>query len=167
MDYIQAKVFRFKSREEVFNIYDIKINDDEFIASFGNQNISDEDLFDAMFNEYFAKRYEGITYTMVENLHKYLFSSSVLPSIVGKTFNFRSFNEFMVTVVNNSIKIYKDLTTKSLEVFKYDLFTMYNNILAYLETVLSEGLLVSGDVSNYTVGNEIVQVELDLEYVYG
>ena len=73
----------------------------------------------------------------------------------------------MVTVVNNSTKIYKDLTDKSLEVFKYDLFTMYNNILAYLETVLSEGLLVSGDVSNYTVGNEIVQVELDLEYVYG
>ena len=154
---------RIRVLNDVVQLFGKLTNDD---VSYLN-NLSDEDLFDAMFNEYFAKRYEGITYTMVETLHKYLFSASVLPSIVGKTFNFRSFNEFMVAVVNNSAKIYKDLTEKSLEVFKYDLFTMYNNILAYLETVISEGLLVFGDISNYTVGNEIVQVELDLEYVYG
>lgn len=154
---------RIRVLNDVVQLFGKLTNDD---VSYLN-NLSDEDLFNAMFNEYFAKRYEGITYTMVETLHKYLFSASVLPSIVGKTFNFRSFNEFMVVVVNNSAKIYKDLTTKSLEVFKYDLFTMYNNILAYLETVISEGLLVSGDISNYTVGNEIVQIELDLEYVYG
>ena len=47
------------------------------------------------------------------------------------------------------------------------MFTLYNNVLKYVGGHISEKVIKSGDIVNYTVGNEIPIIEVNLRYVYG
>ena len=53
------------------------------------------------------------------------------------------------------------------EVILFDMFTLYNNVLKYVGGSISEKVIKSGDIVNYTVGNEIPIIEVNLRYVYG
>jgi hypothetical protein len=118
-----------------------------------------------MFENRFLNRYPSITYDKVVSLHKLFFSTSNLPTLITAKMDFRAFNQFMYNLLEKARLIFgKDDTT---DTFTFDLFTLYNNMLSYYESVLSAKLVVDGDITNYTVGNEIVQVEVDLRYIYG
>lgn len=129
------------------------------------------ELRDLMFVFYFGSRYSGITLNMVADLWKWLFLGEKSLYVLLNTkshMTFREFNEYVNYVITSKVlPRFKSLGQEPYELLTFDLFTLYGNLLSWVEPNLSSNLVDAGGVEEYTVGNEVVQVEIALRYVYG
>lgn len=125
-----------------------------------------EELYEAMYNFYIVQRYGKIPIQIIYEFYKILFSETVgLPTFISNTKDFRGFNSSMYELINKCINS-SNLFSNN-EVLLFDMFTLYNNVLKYVGGHISEKVIKSGDIANYTVGNEIPIIEVNLRYVYG
>lgn len=147
---------RIKVLIEVSNLFG---NLNEVVTDYSS--LSGDDLYNAIFKNKFTDRYVGIVYKDVENIHKYLFSNLYKTIDPTKNITSRQFNDEMKLIITNTYNLFKN------ETFRFDLFTMYNNILSYVEKMLTAEMIDGSGVVGYTSGNEIVQVIVNLSYVYG
>ena len=132
-------------------------------------NFSDktgEELYSAMYDFYIVERYGKIPIELVFEFYKVLFSTSYgLPAYVNYNNTFRSFNTSFASLINKGISAM--FPGSSNDIMLFDMFTLYNSVLSYCGSSISNNVVSSGDVSNFTVGNEIPIIEINLRYVYG
>ena len=122
---------------------------------------SGEELYEAMYKFYIADRYGDISIEKVFEFYKMLFSkSNGLPIYVNNTMDFRSFNNSFKTLITNCTSIVTG------DMMLFDMFTLYNNVLKFCGSSIADKVVNSGDISNYTVGNELPIIEINLRYVY-
>ena len=142
----------------------------DIVNVFGNltdktTNFNDKsgvELYEAMYNFYIVERYGNIPIEKVFEFYKVLFSSTKgLPIYINNTFDFRSFNTSFKELISKCISIITG------DVMMFDMFTLYNNVLKYCGSSVANNVVKNGDISNYTGGNEIPVIEINLRYVYG
>ena len=126
-----------------------------------------EDLFNALYNFYIVDRYGKVSMETVFEFYKVLFSPSKgLTSFVNNSKNLRTFNTAMSELIKMCVST-MGLVGNYETVLMFDMFTLYNNMLNYFGSSISKNVINSGDISNYTVGNEIPMIEINLRYIYG